>query len=84
MPTNGAKRMSPLDNALFHDWKEAVRKRCPLTIGNIEQVMSDEWNNIKSETIAVHFRHCRLTPHSDAYSDCPQPSIHKHNRSKQK
>lgn len=84
MPTNAAKRMSPLDNALFHDWKEAVRKRCPLALGNIEQVMSDEWNNIKPETIAAHFRHCRLTPHSDVYSDCPQPSIHKHNRSKQK
>jgi hypothetical protein len=29
MPTQAAKRMSPLDNALFHTWKERVRKHAP-------------------------------------------------------
>ena len=27
VPTKAAKRMSPLDNALFHDWKQACRKK---------------------------------------------------------
>jgi hypothetical protein len=31
IPTQSAKRLSPLDNSLFHDWKEKVRKSCPLT-----------------------------------------------------
>jgi hypothetical protein len=31
MPSMAAKRLSPLDNALFHDWKEAIRKHGPLT-----------------------------------------------------
>ena len=31
MPTEAAKRMSPVDNALFHDWKEA---ECPSQWGN--------------------------------------------------
>jgi hypothetical protein len=57
MPTNAAKRMSPLDNALFHDWKEAIRKHGPLTMRNISQVMADEWNNISSDKIAAHYRH---------------------------
>lgn len=84
MPLNAAKRMSPLDNALFHDWKEAVRRRCPLTLRSIQQVMADEWNNITAEQIRPHFEHCRLTPHSDVYADCPHPSIHTHHKAKQK
>jgi DDE superfamily endonuclease len=84
MPPNAAKRMSPLDNALFHDWKEAVRRRCPLTLRSIQQVMADEWNNITAEQIRPHFEHCGLTPHSDVYADCPHPSIHTHHKAKQK
>ena len=37
MPTQAAKRMSPLDNALFHDWKQAIRKKGKITNRNIEQ-----------------------------------------------
>ncbi len=84
MPPNAAKRMSPLDNALFHDWKEAVHRRCPLTLRSIQQVMADEWNNITAEQIKPHFEHCGLTPHPDVYADCPHPSIHTHHKAKQK
>lgn len=80
MPANAAKRMSPLDNSLFHDWKERVRKRCPLTLDNIEQVMADEWNNISAEKIQAHYKHCGLTDSQDVYSDCPHPDIHAHGR----
>jgi hypothetical protein len=38
MPTQAAKRMSPLDNALFHIRKERVRKHAPLTKRNVVQV----------------------------------------------
>jgi hypothetical protein len=31
MPPFAAKRLSPLDNALFHDWKEKCRRHCPVT-----------------------------------------------------
>ena len=40
MPKQAAKRMSPLDNALFHDWKERCRKREPIRKNNIEQIMA--------------------------------------------
>lgn len=35
MPTNSAKRLSPLDNDLFHDWKEECRKRGHIKENNI-------------------------------------------------
>jgi hypothetical protein len=80
MPTNAAKRMSPLDNALFHDWKEAIRKHGPLTLHSIQQVMSDEWNNITQDKIAAHYKHCGLTGYTDVYYDCPAPARHVHTR----
>ena len=36
MPPFAAKRLSPLDNALFHDWKEECRKHTPFTLRTIE------------------------------------------------
>src|SRR4051794_1784824 len=78
MPPEAAKRLSPLDNALFHDWKEAVRKRCPLTLRNIQQVMADEWNNIPASKIHAHYKHCGLTGRADVYADCPAPASHMH------
>jgi len=78
MPAMAAKRLSPLDNALFHDWKEAIRKHGPLTLRNIQQVMADEWNRITASLIAAHYKHCGLTGYTDVYSDCPAPAAHKH------
>lgn len=78
MPPEAAKRMSPLDNSLFHDWKEAVRKHCPLTLCSIQQVMADEWNNISADKIYAHYKHCGLTRRTDVYADCPDSASHKH------
>jgi hypothetical protein len=78
MPTQAAKRLSPLDNSLFHDWKEAVRKRGPITRRNIEQLMADEWNNITSDQLHAHFQHCGLLRRQDPYKDCPNPAAHAH------
>lgn len=78
MPTNAAKRMSPLDNSLFHQWKEAVRKRGPLTLRNIVRLMADEWNNLPVSSLRNHYRHCGLMHSIDPYFDCPNPSAHRH------
>jgi hypothetical protein len=78
MPPEAAKRMSPLENSLFHDWKEAIRKHGPLTLRSIQQVMAEEWNNISTDKIRAHYRHCRLTRYTDVYADCPVPASHKH------
>ncbi len=78
MPPMAAKRLSPLDNSLFHDWKEAIRRRCPLTLDSIEQVMADEWNRITAAGIRPHYRHSGLMRGQDPYADCPNPAAHKH------
>jgi hypothetical protein len=78
MPTQAGKRMSPLDNNLFHEWKERIRNDHPITMKNIEQLMSDEWNNLPPQHLPHYYKHCGLTGRGNVYFDCPQPSVHKH------
>lgn len=75
MPPNAAKRLSPLDNSIFHDWKEECRKQCPVTKETIKRVMNDAWEKVNPEP---HYRHCGLTRNKDPYFDCPEPAIHRH------
>lgn len=75
MPPNAAKRMSPLDNALFHEWKDQCRTHCPATKKNIQRIMSDAWNKMKP---FPHYKHCGLTRGTDPYFDCPDPTHHQH------
>lgn len=75
LPPNAAKRLSPLDNSLFHDWKHIVRQHAPLTENNIEQVMNDAWAQLNPKPM---YQHCGLTKLKDPYFDCPAPSIHGH------
>jgi hypothetical protein len=78
LPSNAAKRLSPLDNSLFHEWKEECRKHFPATAENIGQVMNDAWARMDPKP---HYRHCGITrdrEYEDVYFDCPAPAIHKH------
>lgn len=78
MPTQAAKRMSPLDNSMFHQWKERCRNRTKITMKNIQQIMSDEWNKFTKEQIYSHYHHCGLTSSTDPLFDCPSPATHVH------
>ena len=78
MPTQAAKRMSPLDNALFHDWKERCRKHTRITNRNIEQIMADEWNNSTPAQLNAHYHNCLLFQRQNIYADCPSPDSHRH------
>jgi hypothetical protein len=80
IPAMSAKRLSPLDNALFHVWKERVRQCCPLTMRNIEQVMADEWNRLQEKDIRPQYKHCGLTGFVNPYFDCPAPNEHRHGK----
>ena len=80
MPPHAAKRMSPLDNALFHDWKEKCRQKCPVTKKTIQRVMADAWNALPKKLVQSHFQNCGLTSSTDPYFDCPAPDIHRHGR----
>lgn len=78
LPAQAAKRMSPLDNSLFHSWKEACRKRSYISERNIEQIMCDEWNRIPSALLSSFYKRCRLSGRKGVYSDCPAPAAHQH------
>jgi len=82
LPTQAAKRMSPLDNSLFHNWKDACRKHELITDRTIERIMADEWNAIDKRTITAYYKHCKITGRSDVYSDCPAPNEHNHKKRK--
>ena len=78
IPTQSAKRLSPLDNALFHDFKEKVRKSCPLSLNMIEQTMITAWKKVTAKQIQGHYRNCGLMRRADAFADCSNPSVHQH------
>lgn len=77
LPPNAAKRLSPLDNSLFHDWKQECRKHCPAMGNTILRIMSDAWNKMDPK---AHYKHCGLTKNKDVYFDCPAPALHRHDR----
>ena len=78
LPPASAKRLSPLDNALFNVWRQRVLARGPLTRTNIRRRMSDAWNSITKNDIRVQYRNCGLMRHQDVYFDCPDPVAHRH------
>jgi hypothetical protein len=78
LPTLAAKRLSPLDNALFHDWKEKIRSQCPLKLANLPRIMVQEWTRINNDLIRAHYKNCGFTRGCDPYFDCPKPTVHKH------
>lgn len=80
MPTAAAKRLSPLDNALFNVWVQRVNERGPLTRFNIKQIMMDEWNQFTEDDLKAQYRKCGLMRHQDVYFDCPNPAAHKQGR----
>lgn len=78
LPRQAAKRMSPLDNSLFHIWKDACRAHQLITERTIERIMADEWNRIPKHTIAAFYKHCKISGRADVYADCPAPHEHRH------
>jgi hypothetical protein len=78
MPPAAAKRLSPLDNSLFNQWRQKVLADGPLTGSNVRTRMSDAWNQIVEEDIHAQFKHCGLLRGQNVYFDCPNPAIHKH------
>lgn len=80
MPPAAAKRLSPLDNALFNLWRQRMLAEGPLTKHNIRNRMSGAWESIKREEIQQQFRHCGLMRGQNVYFDCPNPAQHRHGR----
>ncbi|CAF3491093.1 unnamed protein product [Rotaria sp. Silwood2] len=61
LPTQAAKRVSPLHNTLFHEWKERIRKHSLLAEETLSTTMINEWYNTNEENIKHHYDHCAIT-----------------------
>ena len=77
-PSKASKRLSPLDNSLFHQWKEKCRAHFPLSKRNIKSVMIQSLYDIPSKTIMAYSRQCGYTTARSPYYDCPEPHKHGH------
>jgi hypothetical protein len=68
METGIAKHCSPLDNALWHEWKEKVRKQEPVSELSSLRIGKREWNDIPISHVEGYYRKCALTRGSDVSS----------------
>jgi len=80
LPTQAAKRMSPLDNGIFGIWKQRCRNHGKIAKANIVSIMIQEWEKISVDEIQSAYRHCGLTSSRDPYFDCHDPSSHTHTK----
>lgn len=67
LPTGTAKHISPLDNCIWHDLKESVRKRSPDDEEETAEVMKEVFMNLTKKQVRRHFDHCALTSSADPY-----------------
>jgi len=65
LPTSTAKLVSPLDNCIWHDVKEEVRKQHPKTADETAETMKDVFMALSPKKLKRHFHHCALTTSSD-------------------
>jgi protease II len=68
-----AKRISPLKNALFHEWNDRVRQHSLLTEERLITTMNNEWYNTKEENIKYYCDHCGIARGQNGYKDCSFP-----------
>lgn len=80
LPPLTAKRLSPLDNTMFSEWKHECFERGPLTKYTIKRVMNDAWSHLDP---APYFRHSGIADRRDVYFDCPDPLNHNHPEKKE-
>ncbi|CAF4998505.1 unnamed protein product, partial [Rotaria sp. Silwood1] len=79
--TQAAKRINPLDDALFHEWKERGRQHSLFTEETLATTMTNEWFNTRKDNIKHYYDHCGITYGQDVYKDCPFPLNHHHHSS---
>jgi hypothetical protein len=71
MPTASATYLSPLDNPLWHSFKEAIRSRHPLSTTNIPLLLSETFYSLFKQEIKNAYRKCGLVYGTDEYYDRP-------------
>ncbi len=73
MPTASAKYISPLDNPIWHAFREVLRKQYPFTTINLPPLLSQTFYSLPEQQISNAYRKCAIIYGYDVYYD--QPSI---------
>ncbi len=69
IPTASAKYLSPLDNPLWHNFREVIRAEHPLSTTDIPSVLSETFYSLSKQTIKSAYSKCGLMPGTDEYYD---------------
>jgi hypothetical protein len=65
METGIAKHCSPLDNSLWHEWKDRVRAEAPISESSLCRIIQRRWHGLPSNHVSNYYRKCALTQHAD-------------------
>jgi len=60
LPTNTAKYVSPLDNSLWHLWKDRLRHGDSRPEEGLDAFLVRTWEGMETEAIHSMYRKCRL------------------------
>jgi hypothetical protein len=63
LPKETAKKVSPLDNALWNDWKKMVQhsvKNKRVDVALLSRQMRLNWQRLSHANLQAHYHHCRL------------------------
>ena len=71
MPTGSAKYLSPLDNPLWHSFRETIRSKHPLTSIDIPALLSQTFYSLSTQQIKNAYRKCGYTYETDVCYDRP-------------
>ena len=71
MPTASAKYLSPLDNPLWHSFKEIIRSKHPLILIDIPALLSQTFYSLSAQQIQNAYRKCGYKYAIDDYYDRP-------------
>ncbi|CAF1342027.1 unnamed protein product [Rotaria sordida] len=69
MPTASAKYMPPLDNPIWHAFKEAIRSQYPVTTANLPSLFSKTFLSLSRRQIKNAYRKCAIAHGTDVYYD---------------
>jgi hypothetical protein len=75
MPTGIAKHVNPLDNSLWHQYKNCVREAAPTSHITMMKALKSCWKNISAASVTNYYHKCALFRHQDIYKDCPNPPL---------
>ena len=71
MPTASAKYVSPLDNPIWHSFREAIRSQHPLTTANLPTILSKTFLSLSEQEINNAYRKCAIVRGTNVFYDQP-------------